>query len=63
MWTWEVSQGSIIDLTLEMAVQNDEGATAVTGAVVGATTGFVYVRALDSDQGTATVVPMGVETI
>ncbi len=58
-----VPKGAIVDLTYAFAVQESLVATAVTGAVAGATVGAVYLRALDNSQATPQLIPVSYNTI
>jgi len=53
---------TIIDVTYELVVKDDGAATAVTGAVAGATVGANYIRSLDSGSAT-NLVPLSYSTI
>ncbi len=54
--------GAIVDIEVEYVLRNSENVRAVTAAVVGATVGRVYIRALDSAGG-ASLIPVGAVTI
>lgn len=54
--------GSIIDIDLDLTLQNGETPQTVGAAVVGATAGKVYCRALDSNGG-VNLVPVSYPTI
>lgn len=54
--------GAIVDVEVEYVLRNSENVRAVTAAVVGATVGRVYIRALDSAGG-ASLIPVGAVTI
>lgn len=56
-------QGTIIDVNLTATFLEEDGAVAVHTAPVGATTGVVYTRFLDSIAGTPEIAPIGVNTI
>jgi hypothetical protein len=56
-------KGSVVDITLECAIYDNDTAVAVTGAVAGATVGKTYARPLDSAQGTAILVPVSYDFI
>ncbi len=62
LFTLIYPSGAIIDVHYSMTVQEDAGATAVTGAVAGATVGQVYVRSLDSPSATI-LIPVSYLTI
>ncbi len=55
--------GAIIDIHYSFTMQDRTGATAVTGAVAGATVGQVYLRSLDSVTSSAVLVPLSFITI
>lgn len=56
-------KGSVVDFTYTMSVADVAGGTAVAGAVAGATTGAVYLRALDNSQATPLLIPASLPTI
>jgi len=58
-----VPQGGVVDIVLEQCLVESEASIAVTGAVAAATLGKFYTRSLDSASGTATLVPIGRDTI
>lgn len=53
-------QGSIIDVHMIIALNDDETATLVTGAVAAATAGILYTRKLDSTNAVPLISPVGV---
>lgn len=58
-----VPQGGVVDIVLEQVLYDSDTSISVTGAVAAATTGKFYTRCLDSATGTATLVPVGRDTI
>lgn len=63
LFTLTIPQGGVVDLVLEQVLVESEASIGVTGAVVAATLGKFYTRSLDSATGTATIVPVGRDTI
>jgi len=56
-------QGAIIDIVMDFVLMDTDVPVAVTSAVVGATVGKLYCRALDNQNAAPVILPVGLDTI
>jgi len=58
-----IPDGGLVDVVMDIILMDSDSRVAVTGAVAGATAGNFYCRALDSQSGGSTLLPVGYDRI